>query len=436
MRKTLPVYLLLLFLLAGCAAGYPVLGSPAPAASASAAGSSETAPPVPSTSPSEAPASTPSTAPAVEIAAPVPSATPSAPAHAPVFASATPAFSLALTEKLDGIFSGCKDFYGSVLIALDGKVVLQKGYGFSDAARGVKNTANSTFLIGSVTKQFTAVAVLQLYEKGLLDIRDRLSKYIPDFSSGGDITLSHLLTQTSGLADYMNDEPTVLSQLPIASLSRQKILDRVKTLPLKFAPGSRYSYSNTNYLILGYIVEKVSGLGYGAYLEKNILSPLGMRDTGVFDMAHPPERMVSGYADAGTPFPYYTPEGDIIPENARATAGSYGAGCLYSTVYDLYLWDRALSTEKLLSQKYLNMMFTPAVPIPNPDVRWSYGFGWVIENEPGGRTVYRHTGVLGGFRAYNGLLPGGAVVIMLMNNSDFPGKDKLLPAVRQALDAP
>jgi CubicO group peptidase (beta-lactamase class C family) len=342
----------------------------------------------------------------------------------------------ALQEELDRIFADNKDFSGSVLIEKSGQVLLCKSYGMADKENGVKSTPDTKFLIGSVTKQFTAMAVMQLYEKGLLDIYDKLSDYVPDFTRGGDITLWNLLTQTSGISDYLNGDPPIVSSIPYEALSESALIDLIKTQPLVFEPGSRYAYSNTNYLILGYIVEVISGLSYGDYLAQNIFEPLGMKNTGIFDVKKPPENMAVGYMRSGEPVRYFTDDGEIITDSACFVTGSYGCGCLYSTVGDLYLWDKALSTEKLISTSYINMMFNPTVPVPGAVPECAYGFGWVIDNDPDVGTIIRHTGILSGFRAYNGLLTDkDMTVIILYNIKEFDGRNMMIPNLKQALGA-
>ena len=339
-----------------------------------------------------------------------------------------------LTEQLDGVIAGFPGFSGSVLVEKAGQLLLCRGYGMADAEKGLFNTPDTRFLVGSVTKQFTAMAIMQLYAGGLLDIKDPLSKYVSGFARGDEITLTNLLSQTSGIADFLNDDPELLSKIPTAELTQEKIIGLMKEKPLKFEPGSKYSYCNTNFLLLGYIVEKVSDLGYGDYLAKNVFEPLGMKNTGVFNVAHPPADMATGRKNAETPIPFTDDSGAVIAKNANATAGSFGAGCLYSTVRDLCLWDRALTTEQLLPKAYMDMIFTPTVHIENPANDWSYGYGWVIENDKETGIVYRHTGALGGFRAYNGLFTEhGITVIILSNIVNYPDRDNLLPAVKKAL---
>jgi CubicO group peptidase (beta-lactamase class C family) len=444
MRKTVLACLLALCLLAGCAsveqaamsslhsASALPLASPSPEASAMPLSS-----PAPIT-PSETPPSPSPETSAIAVLVPSSEITAASPTGSAVTETAPPSPSdEALSERLNQVFADFPGFSGSVLIERAGHVLLCKGCGMADAAMGIANTPDTKFLVGSVTKQFTSMAIMQLYAKGLLDIRDKVSTYIPDFDRGNDITLTNLLTQTSGIPDFLNDDPELLTTIPTEALSEELIIGLMKTEPLKFEPGSKYAYSNTNYLILGYIVEKVSGLSYGDYLARNIFEPLGMDNTGVVDVAHLPDLMATGHRYDNTPVLFTDDNGAVIAENASATAGSFGAGCLYSTVGDLYLWDRALSTEMLLPKKYMDMILAPSVHIENPAVDWSYGFGWVIENDPDVGTVYRHTGVLGGFRAYNGIFAEHDItVIVLFNTMDFPDRDKLIPAVKKALSSP
>lgn len=338
------------------------------------------------------------------------------------------------SETLDRIFSENPALHGTVLIARKGEILLYKAYGLSDAEKGTKNTIHTKFIIGSITKQFTAMAIMQLYARGLLDLHDTLSKYIPDFPRGGDITLLDLLTQTSGIIDYYNDEPPLISTIPFEKLSQSYLIEQLKASPLKFEPGEKYSYSNSNYLILSYIIEKVSGMGYGDYLSRYIFEPLGMKNTGVYDINDPPADMAAGHVDNETPIRYAI--GGDDEEYAKSAAAGYGAGGMYSTVGDLYLWDEALSTQTLLPKEYMEMIFKPSVPVPGPVIPCAYGYGWVIENDPDCGTVYRHTGSLAGFRAYNGLFPDKDItVITLFNHRSFAGREQIIPALKEVFKA-
>ncbi len=431
MKKSILAYILLLSLLSGCAvvdtAVQPVSGQPAVSPSGIAAE-------LPAGSPSPQVSETPAESPPNSETSAQPSPEPPAESSAPPELPEPLSWPVIDCQPLNQVFVGYPDFYGSVLIEKDGTVILYKSYGASDTEAGTLNSPVTKFLIGSVTKQFTAMAVMQLYEKGLLDIHDKLSDYIPDFTRGGDIDLINLLTMTSGIVDYMNESPAVVDEMPYEALSPENIIELIKTKSLKFEPGSKYSYCNTNYLILYMIVEEVSGLSYGDYLAANIFDVLGMENTGVFDINNPPSNMATGHWSGDEPVRYYNENGDVITKNANATAAGYGAGGLYSTVEDLYLWDQALESGKLLSKEYMDMLFTPHVHIIGALIPSDYGFGWIIQTDPDFGTIIEHTGALGGFRAYNAIFAERDIkVIILYNNKEFTGRNKLISDVKQAL---
>jgi CubicO group peptidase (beta-lactamase class C family) len=252
------------------------------------------------------------------------------------------------------------NFSGSVLIAKAGKIVLSRGYGMANYELSVPNGARTRFHLASLSKTFTAVAILMLQERGQLRIEDPLTKFIPDYPSGDKITVHHLLTHTSGIPNVNNlpgyDEKSK------SQISLSEIIGMFKEKPLEFIPGSRYRYSNSNYNLLAFIIEKVSGKSYGKFLEENIFRPLDMSETGhdagTDDLI--PNR-ASGYVPAGMR--------DV--ENAPYLNWSIktGNGSLYSTVDDLYKWDRALYTEKLLKKKTLDKMFTDY---------GGFGYGWTV----------------------------------------------------------
>ena len=252
------------------------------------------------------------------------------------------------------------NFSGSLLIAKAGKIVLSRGYGMANYELSVPNSARTRFHLASLSKTFTAVAILILQERGQLRVEDPLTKFIPDYPSGDKITVHHLLTHTSGIPNVNNlpgyDEKSK------SQISLSEIIGMFKEKPLEFIPGARYRYSNSNYNLLAFIIEKVSGKSYGKFLEENIFRPLDMSDTGndagTDDLI--PNR-ASGYVPAGMR--------DV--ENAPYLNWSIktGNGSLYSTVDDLYKWDRALYREKLLKKKTLDKMFTDY---------GGFGYGWTV----------------------------------------------------------
>lgn len=278
-----------------------------------------------------------------------------------------------------------KNFHGSILVANHGEILLGKGYGMANFEEKIKNTSETKFAIGSITKQFTAMAIMQLYESGKLNLGDKLSKYIPDFPIGDKITIHNLLTHTSGLVNF-TDLPEFYT-MKTNEMNKDRIIDLFMNLPLKFTPGKKYEYCNSGYVLLDKIIEIVSKLSYEDYLKENIFSPLGMRNTGLISNNGQELQKVTGYAGFLDVLPITD---DII---ARAT---FGAGSLYSTIGDLYQWDRALYTDKLLKKRNVQAMFKGYVKTPEGSF---YGYGWGVTESSYG-TVLSHAGGTSGFSSY------------------------------------
>lgn len=227
------------------------------------------------------------------------------------------------------------DFSGSVLVAKDGRVLFQKSYGMANYEWNISNTENTKYHVASVTKTFTAAAILNLERQGKLKLSDPLSKYVPDFLNGGRITIEQLLRHTSGLPDFYS-----LSEYPSKKYQRVTLPDLiawVKTKPLDFLPGSKSSYSNTGYGFLAYIIEQASGKSYEEYVAEEIVKPAGMKETGTFrDDTLIPGR-ASGYQPA-------------LGDHGLRNAPSYdktiltGSASMYSTTNDLNVWSRALQS--------------------------------------------------------------------------------------------
>lgn len=291
-------------------------------------------------------------------------------------------------------FLEIKNFSGSVLIAKDGKILVRRGYGMANYELGVMNMPESRFHIASISKTFTAAAILLLEERGLLSVDDPLTNCIPDYPLGDRITIHHLLTHTSGIPN-VNDflEYSAKSKSP---QTPESIIAMFKNRRLIMEPGERYSYSNSNYNVLAFIIEKLSGQSYGTFLEKNIFRPLGMKDT-----AHDarPQDLVPHRASG------YVPTGLDGLENAPYLNWSIktGNGSLISTVDDLYKWDRALYTDKILKGATRKRMF--AVP-----------YGWFIGKKHK-RRVVRYNGRSPGFQCeIQRYVDDDACLIVLSNN--------------------
>lgn len=288
-----------------------------------------------------------------------------------------------LQEKVDEYIDALQKmgkFSGSILIAKDGDILLSKGYGLANREHDVPNTPKTIFRIGSLGKQFAAAAVMQLQEQGKLDVEDTITKYIPDYPKGNIITLHHLLTHTSGipnLTDFPEHRKTIMIPSPV-----EKTILRFKDKPLEFAPGEKFKYCNSGWLLLGYIIEKVSGKTYEDYLEEYIFGPLNMTNSGYDHHSTIMKNRASGY--------HITKEG---PVNAPYIDMSipHAGGALYSTVEDMLLWDQSLYTEKILTTASLEKMFTP--------FKGNYGYGWRIDSIYGHKRIH-HGGSIFGFQAH------------------------------------
>ena len=284
---------------------------------------------------------------------------------------------LSLERRLDRLVL---DYYPSangpgtaVLVMVDGKPVLRKGYGMADVKKGVKVTPGMIFRIASVTKQFTAVAVLQLVQAGKVSLTDPITKYVPDFDTRGKtITIENLLTHTSGLFnvtaldDFVSQITRDLKPIEVANLIANK--------PLEFEPGSQFKYSNTNYILLGMLIENVSGRTYAENFESSIAKPLGLADTRYSrDDALTP-RHARGYDRESS--------GQWVPAKPMSMTQPFAAGAIESTVDDLAKWTQSLANGKAVDSKLLKRAWTPYKPTEGPS---DYGYGWFIRTESGER---------------------------------------------------
>ncbi|MGB2895737.1 MAG: serine hydrolase [Anaerolineales bacterium] len=226
------------------------------------------------------------------------------------------------------------EFSGSVLIAEKGFVVLKKGYGFADYEREIPNTPHTQFSIGSVTKLFTCAAIRMEADRGALTQDDILTKYIPDYPRGDKITVSQLLSHTSGIADYVNDLVYGNPSYTADPITIEELIERFKHEPLEFDPGTKYDYSNSGYALLAYIIEQTSGMSFYEYIEKDIFTPLEMSDSVADWDTGFSNRALGYYSPGGSSGPLKYP--DVHHTNL------VGTGNLFSTVEDLHLWYQAL----------------------------------------------------------------------------------------------
>ena len=315
-----------------------------------------------------------------------------------------------LQDKMDTLLTAYarqNKFNGTVLVAKKGQVLYQKGFGFKDAEQKLPVDVNTVFQIGSITKQFTSAIIMQLQQEGKLSVSDKLSKYFDGFTNGDKITIEHLLTHTSGIYNYTND--TVRMKEDVTRPRTQaEMLQMIKGYPSDFEPGTNFNYSNSGYSILGYIIEKVTKKPYEQVVRERILQPLGMTSSG-FDFTHlaSPVKAKGYFAEAkerSNPAP--------IVDSTIA----YSAGALYSTVSDLYKWERAIYTNKILQPESWKAVFTP--------YKRKYGYGWSIDSLYG-KLVTAHSGGIHGFTSYLLRFPQEEMVVIMMDNTSGTSLSKI-----------
>lgn len=308
-----------------------------------------------------------------------------------------------VAEKLDTYFTASLKadvFNGSVLIMQNGQPLLSKGYGVKNFDTKMPADANTIYQIGSVTKQFTSTIILKLAEQKKLALTDKLSKYFPSFANGDKITIEHLLTHTSGIWNYTRDEKFMSTGVETPH-SEEEMIRLFKDKPLDFEPGSKYSYSNSGYMMLGYIIEKVTGKKYENVVREQIFQPLQMTHSG-FDFTH------LSSPDKATGYRSITQVAAIKSVIVDSSV-SFSAGALYTTTGDLYKWDQSLSTNKILKKESLANAFTPR--------KDKYGLGWMIDTFAG-RKIITHDGGIHGFLSSNTIFPNEHISITLLSNAN------------------
>ena len=298
-------------------------------------------------------------------------------------------------------------FTGAALVARDGKVILSKGYGLANAELDVANTSQTKFRLGSITKQFTAAAILLLQERGKLSAQDPICKYFDSCPEAWkDITIHHLLSHTGGLPNFTSF-PDYNKTMMIPT-TMESLINRFKDKPLEFKPGEKWNYSNSGYVTLGYILEKVAGESYESFLQKNIFGPLKMTNSGYDHQETILKNRATGYSLI---------KGKMANSEPIAMEVPHGAGAIYSTVEDLFLWNEALFSDKLLSAKSREAMMTP--------VKNGYGYGLGI-NQQLNRKMVSHGGGINGFSTFIGRFPEEKLTIVVLRNADYgqpvPGK--------------
>ncbi len=322
-------------------------------------------------------------------------------------------------------------FSGSILVAKNGKPLVSRGYGYANIELGVANSPETVYLLGSITKQFTGMAIAMLQEEGKLQVGDPACKYLENCpQSWAEITIRQLLWHTSGIPSYTSFPE--FAARTVSPINTPQMMEMLRDRPLDFAPGTDQSYSNSGYFLLGSIIEAVSGKTYAAFLDERIFNPLGMEHSA-YDV---PDDIIRNRA-AG----YVRRNGELFNALYTDMTIPFAAGALHSTTGDLLLWDQALYTEKLVSSESLKEIFTPNEPGDG------YGFGWSI-GKRFDRLLIAHGGGIYGFSTHIARFPDDAVTVIVLSNIEgapsgkiaydlaaiYFGEEYTVPVERQAVE--
>lgn len=328
-----------------------------------------------------------------------------------------------IPQKMDSFMNALYatgDFNGNVLVAEKGEILYSQSFGLANETTKQKLKLNSIFETGSVSKQFTAMAIMILVEDRKLNLDDEMKQYIPELANYSGITIRNLLNHTGGLPDYMGLMDSLFDKSKIATNKDLVAIFSTHKPAVLFEPNSQFEYSNTGYALLATIIENVSGLPYSEYLHKHIFKPLKMKNTFVYNRRLNPKK-VKNYA-----LGYFSPDsltGYILPDDFADTKfviwldGIVGDGTVNSTVTDLLKWDRALYTTKLLSEDGMKAIFEVATL--NDKTQTSYAMGWEIQKFDVYSKMTRHGGSWPGYVAYiERHIENDRTIIILQNHED------------------
>ena len=293
-----------------------------------------------------------------------------------------------------------KLFSGAILVAHRGRPVFRRAYGLANREWGVANTPETRFRVGSITKQFTAAAILKLAEAGRLNLDDPIRRFYPEAPAAWDrVTIRTLLTHSSGIPSYTN-LPDYYARIQRLEMAPREIVALTADKPLLFEPGKGFDYDNTGYILLGLVVEAASGQSYQRYLRETIFEPVGLKDTGYDDASVILPRRASGYRLGNGQLRNALPIASSIP---------YAAGAHYSSVDDLLAWDRSLFSGRVISVLSRRAMFA--------DAGFGYGFGWYIGQSHGHR-LWSHGGGINGFLTIKDNYPDDDLIVLVLANTE------------------
>ena len=322
-------------------------------------------------------------------------------------------------DKYLSIRSEMGGFSGAVLVAKEGKVVFRKGYGFADVEKRIPYTPETQHAIASVSKMFTSIAALKLRDQGKLKLEDSICKYLDDCPTAWQpVTTQHLMRHTSGIPDY--EEKLELGsekylQMMAEGNTSARIYAEAKKLPLDFKPGEKFHYSNSGYIVLSYVVEKVAKTPFADFVTKNILQPAGMKNTGIFSYGKPPKNLAVGYTygDIGwekTLAGFSLTDGTLKKQPPITLSSPHGDAMLYSTLDDLYRWSQIMEGSKLIPKSEVDEIYTAGLE--------EYGYGWFVGKSFNNRKRVKHNGGLPGYVTDFMRFPDEKTTVIVFSNVD------------------
>ncbi|UOU97010.1 beta-lactamase family protein [Chryseobacterium daecheongense] len=317
-------------------------------------------------------------------------------------------FSQRFSEKIDSLiqtkFNEHEGPGGVFLISQKGKPVYEKAFGLANLELNIPLHPNNVFEIGSMTKQFTSVSILMLEQQGKLKVTDFISNYIPDYPNGNNITIHHLLTHTSGIKNFTKIKG--LSEISQKEMTPQMMVDFFKNEPVDFKPGEKFEYNNSGYIVLGYIIEKVSGETYEDFIRKNIFEKIGM----IHSYYASDRKVIKDRA-----YGYHQKNDGFVNKSVISFSVPYASGSLMSTLDDMLKWQIALNQNLLLNQKESIKAFTKYKLNNGEEIE--YGYGWHLKNINGIPTR-EHGGSIFGFKSMGVYIPGKDIYVLGFSNCD------------------
>ena len=340
------------------------------------------------------------------------------------------------SQEIDTIVqesAGKGRFSGVALVSQNGQVIYKKGFGFANAEWNLANEPDVKFRLASITKVFTAALILQLASEGKLELEAPFGRYIEEYprDTADCVTIHHLLTHTSGIPSHTSQSDFWAEvRNPVEPL---RLLLQYADLPLEFSPGERFKYNNSGFVLLGIVIERLTGLSYANALRRRIFEPLGLRDSG-YDRA---ERILPRRASG-----YQRHNGELVNAQYLDMSRPFSAGSIYSTAEDLYRWDRALSSGQVLPAAWRDKLFQEYATVPDLDGKrrtW-IGYGWFLErvkhpNAEGDLLVQGHGGGIFGFSTLMHRIPEDDHLIVLLGNISNmqPELNRLAASIREVL---